>query len=278
MSESDMTRMYYDTNRRNWNERTPIHARSLSYDLDGFRAGRNSLLPIERVEVGEVNGKSLLHLQCHLGTDTLSWAQLGALVTGVDFSEEALTVARSLNIDLALNARFLQSNIYDLPKVLDAQFDIVYTSYGVLCWLHDIPRWAQIAAQYVKPGGTFYLAEFHPLAVAICDGGVDGDTFRMTFPYFSQNEPCYCAPGYTYTDGEEQTQTGAYEWSYTIGQVTTALIDAGLQIEFLHEHPCCAFPILPEMQEDADGLWWRQQHDFPLMFSLRARKENESSE
>jgi len=264
---------YYETNRQNWNERTRIHACSRAYDLAGFRAGRNALRPIERQEVGEVAGKSLLHLQCHLGTDTLSWARLGARVTGVDFAEEAIAVAQGLNTDLGLDARFIQVNLYDLPAQLTEQFDIVFTSYGVLCWLHDIPRWAEIAASYVKPGGLFYLAEFHPLAVAICDEGIDGDTFRFTFPYFPQPEPCYFGPGVTYTDGEGRTQTGNYEWPYSLGQVVTALCDAGLRLEFLHEHPCCAFPMLPEMHQDADGLWWRAKDDLPLMFSIRARKE-----
>jgi SAM-dependent methyltransferase len=151
---------YYDTNRQNWNERAAIHARSRFYDLDGFRAGRNALLPIERAEVGDVAGKSLLHLQSHLGDDTLSWARLGARVTGVDFSEEAIATACGLRDELGLDARFLHANIYDLPDLLNEQFDIVFTSYGVLCWLHDIPRWAQVAAGFVKPGGFLYLGSF----------------------------------------------------------------------------------------------------------------------
>lgn len=205
-----MTRTYYDTNRRNWNERTAIHARSQSYDLAGFRAGRSSLLPIELAEVGDVAGKSLLHLQCHLGVDSLSWARLGARVTGVDFADEALAVARGLNEELGLDTRFLHANLYDLPDLLNEQFDIVYTTYGVLCWLHDIPRWAQIAASYVKPGGILYLADFHPLMVAMSDEGVVDGAIRLAFPYFPQPEPVYCAPGCTYTDGNEQTLTGCY--------------------------------------------------------------------
>ncbi len=121
-------RDYYGTNRQNWDERTRIHARSKTYDLDAFRAGRKALRPIERAEVGEVAGKSLLHLQCHLGTDSLSWAQLGARVTGVDFSDEAIAVACGLRDDLGLDARFIRADIYDLPNVLKEQFDVVFTS------------------------------------------------------------------------------------------------------------------------------------------------------
>ena len=151
--------------------------------------------------------------------------------------------------------------------------DIVFTSYGVLCWLHDIPRWARIAADYVKPGGCFYLAEFHPLAVSVCDNGVEGETFRMTFPYFPRPEPVYCEPGPTYTDGDAMTQTGTYEWPYSLGQVVTALCDAGLRIQFLHEHPCSAYPMLPGMRKHEDGLWWRETNDLPLMFSIKAWKD-----
>jgi len=263
---------YYNTNRQNWNERTQIHARSKSYDLDGFRAGRNSLLPLERAELGEVAGKSLLHLQCHLGVDTLSWERLGAHVTGVDFAEEAIAVACGLRDELALSARFICANVYDLPDLLQGEFDIVYASYGVLCWLHDIPRWAEIVASYLGPGGCFYLAEFHPLAVSICDGGIEGDKFRMTFPYFPQPEPVYCEPGPTYTDGDEVTKTGAYEWPCSLGQVVTALCDAGLHLEFLREHPYSAYPMMPGMHEDEEGRWWRETNDLPLMFSVKARR------
>lgn len=263
---------YYTANQQNWNERTAIHARSQSYDLDGFRAGRNALRPIERNEVGEVAGMSLLHLQCHLGTDTLSWAQLGARVTGVDFSDAALEVACGLRDDLGLEARFMPANIYDLPERLNEQFDIVFTSYGVLCWLHDLPRWAQIAASFVKPGGIFYMVEFHPLAISVCETGMVDGAFRMTYPYFPQEEPLYYGPGPSYTDGDASTQSGHYEWPYSIGQVVTALCDAGLHIEFLHEHPCCCFPLMPDMHRDEDGLWWRATNDLPLLFSVRGRR------
>ena len=126
----------------------------------------------------------------------------------------------------------------------------------------------------MKPGGFFYLAEFHPLAIAVCDeGGEVGDVLRMTFPYFPRPEPFYFGPGATYTNGDESTRTGNYEWPYNLGQVVSALCDAGLRIEFLHEQACTAFEMLPEMHKDEDGLWWREKNDLPLTFSIRARKE-----
>ena len=146
-----------------WNQMARIHAGSREYRLAEFKAGQNVLKPIELREVGDVRGKSLLHMQCHFGLDTMSWARMGANVTGVDFSDEAIKLARSISAELKIPARFVQSNIYDAPDAVHEQFDIVFTSYGALCWLPDITRWAQVAASFVKPGGFFYMAEFHPL-------------------------------------------------------------------------------------------------------------------
>ena len=130
--------------------------------MDGFKAGRITLNDVEREEVGPVSGKSLLHLQCHFGMDTMSWARLGAEATGVDFSDAAIDLARSLNDELGLSARFLCSNVYDLPGALDEQFDIVFTSHGVLCWLPDLDGWAGVIDNHLKPGGLFYIIDGHP--------------------------------------------------------------------------------------------------------------------
>ncbi len=160
---------YRRANQDLWDEYTRINAASSMYDLAGFKAGRNALHPLEIQELGDVRGKSLLHLQCHFGMDTLTWARLGAQVTGVDFAPDAVRLARSLAGELGLAARFIQSDLYDLPNHLDETFDIVFTSYGALTWLSDIPGWAQVAARYVRPGGTFYIAEFHPAACMFSD-------------------------------------------------------------------------------------------------------------
>ena len=150
-------------NRTNWDERTPVHAASESYDVEGFKAGRITLHDVERGEMGDVSGKTLLHLQCHFGLDTMSWARLGAKATGVDFSDAAIDLARSLNSELDLDVRFIRSNVYDLPDVLDEQFDIVFTSVGVLCWLPDLDKWASVVSHHLKPGGMFYILDGHPL-------------------------------------------------------------------------------------------------------------------
>jgi SAM-dependent methyltransferase len=262
---------YRRSNRSLWNEWTHINARSTLYQLEEFKAGQNKLNPLERGELGEVAGKTLLHLQCHFGMDTLSWAMLGAQVTGIDFSDEAVALARSLSEELHIPARFICSDIYDLPQVLDETFDIVYTSYGVLSWLSDIPAWARLAARYLKPGGVFYMAEFHPFAFVFDDGA---DDLRVRYPYFETKMFEFPVQG-SYADPAAQTETPtSYEWNYRLGEVLTSLIDAGLRLEFVHEHPFTVYQQLPFLVQGADG-YFRQpdgRQDVPLMFSVRATK------
>src|SRR5512139_2419139 len=153
---------YQQANLALWNEWAEINVKSREYDVAGFLAGKSSLKSIELEELGEVAGKTLLHLQCHFGLDTLSWARRGAAVTGVDFSDKAVGLAQALAREAGLEARFICSDLYALPEVLSGQFDIVYTSYGVLCWLRDLEQWAELIAHFLKPGGVFYIADFHP--------------------------------------------------------------------------------------------------------------------
>ncbi|MFW9973572.1 MAG: class I SAM-dependent methyltransferase, partial [Candidatus Odinarchaeota archaeon] len=134
---------FFETNLKRWNELVELNAKSRLYDLEGFKSGNSSLLRIELEELGNVMGKSLLHLQCHFGMDTLSWARLGAYVTGVDFSDKAINLARDLSKELNIPARFIQANLYDIPNILHEQFDIVFTSYGTICWLPNLAKWAQ---------------------------------------------------------------------------------------------------------------------------------------
>ncbi len=174
-------------NRTLWNNWTALHAKSSYYDVEGFKAGKSTLTSIEVDEVDAVAGKSLLHLQCHFGLDTLSWARRGAMVTGVDFCERAIELARSLAQELELPARFAHSDVYDLPTVLHDEFDIVFTSYGVLYWLPDLRGWADVVARFLKPGGTFFIVEHHPFA-SVFDLDADGD-LRAVHPYLGGSEP-----------------------------------------------------------------------------------------
>ena len=257
-------------NRSNWNERTPVHVGSDFYDVEGFKSGRITLTDIETREIGDVSGKTLLHLQCHFGLDTMSWSRLGAEATGIDMSDVAIDVARSLNDELDLNVRFICSNVYDLPDALDEQFDIVFTSYGVLTWLPDIRMWAEVIDNHLKPGGLFYIVEFHPFMGAF-EPSEAGD-MRPVYRYFHEelffegNEPSYA--------GAQLIESPAYEWQHSLGDIVTALIDAGLRIEFLHEFPFCGYRAYPVMAQSDDGWWRFPEHNdsFPQMFSIRATK------
>ncbi len=262
---------YQHANLALWNEWAEINAKSKSYDLPGFLAGRCALKSIELEELGEVAGRSLLHLQCHFGLDTLSWARRGAHVTGVDFSDRAVALAQGIAREAGLEARFLCSDLYALPDRLAGQFDIVFTSYGVLCWLRDLPRWAEISAHFLKPGGTFYIAEFHPFLYVLDE--TPGD-LRVAHPYFYHPEPTAWAVKGSYADREAKVnQPVDYEWAHSLGEIVSALAAAGLRIEFLHEFAQCVDQFLPGMEVGPDG-WWRLpgQPDLPLTFSLKAVK------
>jgi SAM-dependent methyltransferase len=257
-----------------WDELVAIHARSAFYDVPGFKAGKTSLRPIEMEELGDVAGKSLLHLQCHFGLDSLSWARRGARVTGVDYSENAIALARSLNDELRLGVEFLCSNVYDLPDGLDGRFDIVFTSYGAICWLPDLPRWGQLAARYLKPGGTFYMVEIHPTGL-LFDDRKDVREPRVGYPYFPTPEPIRSESEGTYADRSAAVRhRTSFCWVYTMADVLNALIGAGLRIEFLHEFPYCVCPLLPCMAQHEDGWWYLQDPtlSLPFLFSVKATK------
>lgn len=266
-----------ESNRDLWNAWTKIHVDSAFYHVASFRTGENGirLADYELAEVGPVEGRSLLHLQCHFGLDTLSWARLGATVTGADFSEAAISAARSLAAEVELPALFVAGNLYDLPDLLEGQFDIVYTSRGVLGWLPDIEGWARVAAHFVKPGGFLYVTEIHPVAQAFESEGVAPGELRLAYPYWSHLEPLTFDVHGSYADPSAPTD-GLVEhgWDHSLGEIVTALIKAGLQIEFLHEFDFVEWPV--EFLARSDDGRWRlppgTKGELPLFFSLRATK------
>ncbi len=265
---------YRAANRALWDEWAVINARSAFYDLEGFKRGGVRLRPYELEEVGDVAGKSLLHLQCHFGIDTLSWARLGARATGADFSEKAIDLARALASELGVDARFVCSDISDLPAALDGEFDIVYTSRGVLGWLPDLRRWAQVVEHFVRPGGLFYITEQHPMLYA-WDDAEDITEFRLRYPYFERSHPLAFSVRGSYADREAQVaQPVEYAWPHSMGEIVTAVAEAGLRIDFLHEFPFLFYPMLPFL-EHREGAWWLpagQPGELPLSFSMKATK------
>lgn len=260
-----------DANRALWDAWTTLHEGSDFYDLDAFRAGRSSLNPIELRELGPVEGRSLLHLQCHIGIDTLSWARLGARAVGSDLSPKAVALANRLAEELALDARFVCADLYDLPEVLDERFDVVFTSYGALEWLRDLDRWGEIVAGFLAPGGVFYIVEFHPVALTLSD---DGRPFHH--PYFSTPEPIRTLERGSYADPDADFEGTSYAWSHSLGEIVSAVAGAGLRIEFLHEFAESPYDCYPFTREIAPGraVVPGYEDKLPLLFSLRARKHN----
>ncbi|MFF2567807.1 class I SAM-dependent methyltransferase [Streptomyces sp. NPDC101191] len=266
---------WHAANRARWDERVPLHVASEFYDLDAFRAGKDALRDFELAEVGDVSGRSLLHLQCHIGLDTLSWARHGAeRVVGLDFSEPAVEVARSLATDLGLTpdrAAFVAADVYDAAEAVpDSSYDVVYTGGGALNWLPDLERWAETAASLVAPGGFLYVAEFHP----ITDSFDDETATRLINDYFVR-EPWVDTSSGTYADLDADTvHNRSVEWVHPVGEVVTAIAKAGLRIEFLHEHDVTLFPRFGALTRHEDG-YYRLPADrprIPLMYSIRASK------
>lgn len=242
---------YMTSNRRLWDDWTAIHEKSKFYDVEGFRNGRSSLKSIELEELGDVSGKTLLHLQCHFGIDTMSWARLGAEVTGVDFSEQAIELACSLSEETGIPARFVRSNIYDLPDVLSDEFDIVFTSYGVLSWLPDLRRWAKVISHFLKPGGVFYIVEAHPLAYVFDDENEVG--LRVRYPYFHGPEPLRFETHGSYAVPDADHHSVEYSWDHSLGEILNSLVAAGLRVEHLHEFPYCAWKIYRSQNRMSKG-------------------------
>ncbi len=267
---------YNTTNRALWDGWAGINSRAASYRTEEFRAGQNSLHSVELAEVGEVNGKSLLHLQCHFGLDTLSWARLGANVAGIDFSQEGIRIASELSRDLGIPAEFICCDIYELPQHLDRQFDVVYTSYGVLCWLPDLTRWAELVFRYLRPGGRFHIAEFHPVLYAF-DPPKSGNHMVPILPYFPSSEPQMWEEIGSYADRSADFRHDSYIWQHSLAEVVNSLIAAGLRIDHLNEFPYCVDEILPGVMHQKPDGWWYLTGDvdsLPLMFSIAATRSH----
>jgi SAM-dependent methyltransferase len=274
VSADERSGEWFAANRANWDERVPIHVGGRFYDVEGFVAGDGERLrPFELAEVGDVSGKDLLHLQCHFGIDTLSWARRGARVTGLDFSAPAVEAARSVAERAGLSDRseFVEANVYDAVKALGGRrFDVVYTGLGALNWLPDLGRWAEVAAALVRPGGFLYLSEFHPLTSVFGD-----DDLAVEHGYFHRPEPqVWDEPG-TYADLEAATEHNrTYEWNHPLGDVVSAVVDSGLRLELLHEHDYTLFPRWPFLVKSGFDTYRLPEGmpGLPLMYSLRARK------
>lgn len=223
-------------------------------------------------EVGDVKDKKMLHLQCHIGSDTLSWALLGANVTGVDFSPKSLEIAEKLARECGINARWIESDIESLPLKLFEKFDIVVATQGIFCWVSDIGRWMHSAAHFLALDGTLYIQDGHPFMNIF---EYDEPDFRMTYSYFNRSEPTNYGFG-DYSDPHFQTKHPSYEWSWSLSDIINAVLKAGLKIEFLHEFSRAFWKVNNDFVKDSDGWWLHPKYvdKLPMTFSLKARVQS----
>jgi SAM-dependent methyltransferase len=259
---------WHTWNQQWWDERVPAHLASEFYDVDSFVGGGSTLRAAEIEELGPVDGLSLLHLQCHIGLDTLSCARRGARVTGLDFSGPAISAARAIADRAELVAEFVEADVYAASEALrNRHFDITYTGRGALCWLPDIERWAHQVASLTSAGGRFYLMEMHPITEALGD-----DDLTFEYPYFQTEVMLFNEPG-TYAERGASTQHNrSAQWLHGIGDVVSALAAEGFRIDFLHEHEYTVFQRWPFLERRADGTYRFPEGTptLPLMYSLGA--------
>ena len=259
---------HFEVNRKTWNKKVKVHAKSAMYDLQSFKNGASSLKTYELEAMGHVHGKSILHLQCHFGQDTLSWSRMGADCVGVDLSDEGIALAKSLNSELGLNAQFVCCNVLDTSKHIKQQFDIVFTSYGVIGWLPDLKPWGQMIAERLKPGAMFFMVEFHPL-VWMFD--YTEGTAKLSYGYM-QKEAIYEEYRGTYADQNSEMISKEYGWNHGFGEIISSLTEAGLHIDYLKEYDESPYNVLPDLVATENGMYKTKKQLYPLIFSLKATK------
>ncbi len=266
---------YTRVNKEHWDASALIHINAPKgyYDIAGFNSGKSSLKRVHVEELGDVCGKKILHLLCHIGLDTLSLARLGAKVVGVDISEKSIEIARSLAEKNNISARFICSDVYGILELLKEDFDIVFASHGVVCWLEDLNRFMGIVEHYLRPGGFFYLMEGHPMSI-IMSNEPDGTEIKVTQSYFkASGEPIYCESSEDYADKDILIEAPTYEWKFTLSDIINSVCNKNLNLIFLHEFPYCDDSYYMNMEQGEDGWWRFKQGDIiPLMFSIKAVK------
>jgi len=263
----DDNNRYFQINKETWNKKVEVHSKSKMYDLKAFKKGETSLKSYELDALGDVSHKSLLHLQCHFGQDTLSWSKMGAKCVGIDFSDEGIKLAQELNNELKLDAKFVCCNVLDTSKFISETFDIVFTSYGVIGWLPDLKPWGKLIAERLVKGGTFFMEEFHPIVWMF-----DNENKTNLKYGYNQKEVIYEEYKGTYTDEESKMISKEYGWNHGLGEVVSALTEAGLHIEYLKEQDECPYNVLPNLAETDSGMFVTNDKLYPLIFTLKAIK------
>lgn len=260
---------YIDINRKSWNNKVDAHVASDFYNMEGFIKGKSSLNVIELDLLGDVKGKSILHLQCHFGQDSLSLARMGAKITGVDLSDKAIEKAKELAEQLELDANFICCDIYELPSILNQTFDIVFTSYGTIGWLPDLDKWANLISNFLKPKGKFVFAEFHPVVWMF-----DDDFEKIGYNYFEEDAIIETENG-TYADREADLIQTTVSWNHSMSEVVNRLITNGLEINVLNEYDYSPYNCFKHTVEFEPSKF-RIKHlgnKIPMVYAILASKK-----
>lgn len=256
---------YLEVNKQWWDQHTESHFKSEFYKVDEFLAGNSSLKKIELKALGSVKGKSLLHLQCHFGQDTISWSRMGAIVTGVDLSSQAIAYAKQLAAQLETDAQFFESDVQSMQHLALEPFDIVFTSYGTVSWLSDLDAWAQTIYQHLKFGGKFCIADFHPMFYVL-----DWNTLALSYDYFDRTDGYLETEEGSYADEKSGIAGKSYYFPHSIASIMNSLLKAGLKLEDFQEYDYSPYNLSKQMQQRAaeefvfSGLYV----SFPYVFSL----------
>lgn len=259
---------YFEANRALWNEKTKHHTGSDFYDMKAFLAGNTSLKEPELALLGDVSGKNILHLQCHFGQDSMSLARMGAKVTGTDIADDAIAYAQQLAEQLQLDAAFVRSDTYAVPEHVQGQFDIVFTTYGVIGWLPDMQRWADVVSKMLKPGGKMVFVEFHPAVWMF-----DNDFTHVQYSYFNNGPIIETLQG-TYADRDADMQMKEIGWNHAMSDVMQSLVNAGMQMEVFKEYDYSVYNCFHNLIEIAPGKWQIKgmEGKLPMMYAMRWRK------
>jgi SAM-dependent methyltransferase len=270
---------YRDVNRANWDDRVAAHAASPDYAVTRFTDDPSFLSEVvtfDRPRLGDISGLDAVHLQCHIGTDTVSLARLGARMTALDFSAPALEQGRLLAAAVGVDVEFVESDLYGAPDALGRErFDLVYTGIGAICWLPDIRRWAEVVASVLRPGGRFFMREGHPVLWSLAEPRPDG-LLVLDHPYFEQEEPEIWDEGGTYVETDHVfTHNVTHEWNHGLGEIVSALFAAGLQVTALEEHDSVPWNAMPGQMTEIGGGEFRftdRPERLPHSYTLQARK------
>jgi SAM-dependent methyltransferase len=259
---------YLEINKQTWNQKVPVHLQSDFYDMQNFLKGKNTQPKIDQELLGNIKRKSVLHLQCHFGQDSLSMARMGAQVTGIDLSDKAIEKARELNSELKLNASFIACDVYETLANINEKFDIVYTSYGTIGWLPDLDKWAKVISQVLKPNGKFVFVEFHPVLWMF------NDDFSKIQHHYHNEKPILEEYSGTYAEKEAAITNKEISWNHSLSAVFQSLLKNGLHIESFEEYDYSNYNCFNKMNEFEPGKF-RIKHlenKIPMMYSLVAKK------